>query len=431
MCDSFAALPPATRDKTTIFAKSADCQINEAHALVHLPRRSHIPGEALRATHRVIPQAAETYEAIISKSFWTWGAEIGVNEYGVSIGNEAVFTTLQKGETAEGLMVIDMLRIGLERGRSAREAVDAIVDVLVNFGQGGNCELTGNSHFDGSYLIVDPNEAWVLETAGREWAARKLTDSVGSISNVLSLDDSWELSSLNERKHWANSYTIEDIVPKIGSRERQACSYNGLAAERGNINVRTFFDVLRQHDDGYDPATAAAHTNICLHAGPGEYRQWQACGAMVTEVNTDGDIIAWATGTSGNCLSIFKPLFLGIDLPDMGPYPTEHFDPRALWWKHELLHRRAMAGFDDVVPEIRRDFDALEDEFLAAAPSVMKGTSQEKKEFVDDCFRRAESVTQAWIERLCAGPELRFNDADYGAMWQKYNAQAGLTGMPA
>src|SRR5215207_9858670 len=108
MCDSFVALPPSTINKTVIFGKSADCQINEAHALVHLPHRSHLPGEALRATHRVIPQAAETYEVILSKSFWTWGAEIGVNEYGVSIGNEAVFTTLQKQETAEGLMVIDM-----------------------------------------------------------------------------------------------------------------------------------------------------------------------------------------------------------------------------------------------------------------------------------------------------------------------------------
>ncbi|MBC7814375.1 MAG: C69 family dipeptidase, partial [Burkholderiales bacterium] len=402
MCDSFVALPPATINKTTIFAKSADCQINEAHALVHYPRRSHIPGEALRATHRVIPQAAETYEVIMSKSFWTWGAEIGVNEYGVSIGNEAVFTTLQKQETAEGLMVIDMLRIGLERGKSARAAVDAIVAVLEAFGQGGNCELTGNSHFDGSYLITDPNEAWILETAGRQWAARKLTDSVGSISNVLSIDK-WDISSLTERHNWANSYTEEDIVPKIGSRERQACAYNGLAASRGNVSVKTFFNVLRQHDDGYDPATAPAHTNICLHAGPSEYRQWQACGAMVTEVGEQG-IIAWATATSGNCVSIFKPLFLGIELPDTGPYPTEHYDPRSLWWKHELLHRRAMAGFDDVVPEIRRDFDALEDEFLAAAPSLMNGTAQEKKAFVEDCFRKAESATQAWIERLCADP---------------------------
>ena len=37
MCDSFVALPPATAGKSVIMAKSADCLVNEAHALVRLP----------------------------------------------------------------------------------------------------------------------------------------------------------------------------------------------------------------------------------------------------------------------------------------------------------------------------------------------------------------------------------------------------------
>jgi secernin len=172
MCDSFVALPPATANKTMIFGKSADCQINEAHALVRIPRRKHVPGEAFRATQRVVPQVAETYEVILSKSFWTWGGEIGVNEHGVCIGNEAVFTTLQKEEKSEGLMVIDMLRLGLERGKSARAAVEAMAAALEAFGQGGNCEMAGNSHFDGSYLIVDPSEAWVLRPPGASGSRR-------------------------------------------------------------------------------------------------------------------------------------------------------------------------------------------------------------------------------------------------------------------
>src|SRR5262245_58558522 len=125
MCDSFVALPLATLNHTVILGKSADCQVNEAHALVRFPGRKHIPGGAFKATHLVVPQAEETYEVILGKSFWTWGAEIGINEHGVAIGNEAVFTTLQKEEKSDGLMVIDMLRLGLERGKTAREAVGA------------------------------------------------------------------------------------------------------------------------------------------------------------------------------------------------------------------------------------------------------------------------------------------------------------------
>ena len=141
MCDSFVALSPATANGTVILGKSADCQVNEALAWMHIPGRKHIAGEAIRATHLVIPQAEQTHEIFIGRSFWTYGAEIGFNEHGVAIGNEAVFTTLQEDEKSEGAVVTDMLRIGLERGKTAREAVEAIAAVLEQFGQGGNCEL--------------------------------------------------------------------------------------------------------------------------------------------------------------------------------------------------------------------------------------------------------------------------------------------------
>lgn len=425
MCDTFVALPTATKNNKVILGKSADCQINEALALVRFPRQEHIPGEAIRTTHRVIPQADTTYEVILGKSFWTWGAEIGFNEFGVAIGNEAVFTTLQDEEKSEGLMTIDMLRIGLERGKTAQEAVQAIVAILEEFGQGGNCELAGNSHFDGSYLIADTSEAWILETAGREWAAQKVREPIASISNLLTIGDDWDMSSLKARVHWADTYSIQEMISRVGSRERKACSYNGLNAHIGEITVRTAFDVLRLHGDDYDPARDAVHRAVCIHAGPQEDRQWQATGAMVAESSADG-VMAWFTATASNCLSIFKPVFPGVELPDMGPPPNEHYNPQAMWWKHELLHRRAMADFENVRQEIRKDFDALEDAFIAEAASVLKGSAGEKKAFMDDCFQRAGAATDQWIERLKSRKDLCFEDEAYRDMWRKYNRQAGL-----
>jgi secernin len=430
MCDSFVALPSSTLNKITILAKSADCQVNEAHALMRFPRRKHFPGAAFKATHLMVPQVEETYEVILGKSFWTWGAEVGINEYGVAIGNEAVFTTLQKEEKSEGLIVIDMLRLGLERGRTAREAVDAITSALEALGQGGNCELAGNSHFDGSHLIADSNEAWILETAGRQWVAKKVSDSIGSISNVLSIGTDWDLSSFNDPVDWANTYSDPSMAPLIGSWERRACSYNGLAAARGAITVKTAFDVLRQHGEDYHPAMGDVHRNICVHAGAPQYRQWQAVGAMVAEMSSDG-VIGWFTGTSGTCVSVFKPLFPGVELPDIGTLPTEQYDPETLWWKHELLHRRVMADFNQAVPEIRTDFDALETEFLSTAASVVKGSLAEKKEFTDYCFKKAQEATENWIVQLSSRNNLKFADADYAGMWHKYNSMSGLQGMPA
>jgi hypothetical protein len=220
------------------------------------------------------------------------------------------------------------------------------------------------------------------------------------------------------------------VPPTLGAPTRQAFTYKSLAAALEQNTPEKIFEIMRHHGEGYHPAEAEAHRNICVHAGPQENRWWQADGVMVTDVGPDG-VMAWVTGTSGTCVSIFKPVFLGQDLPDIGPYPTEHFDPRSLWWKHELLHRRAMAAFDNLVPEIRQDFDALEAEFLSQAPAVRKGVPAEKGEFVDYCFRQAMRATEAWIARLRARSDLRFEQPAYRAMWQKLNAEAGLTGLPA
>jgi hypothetical protein len=89
-----------------------------------------------------------------------------------------------------------------------------------------------------------------------------------------------------------------------------------------------------------------------------------------------------------------------------------------------------MADFDHVIPEIRQGFDAVEGEFLEAAPSVLKGTPKEKREFMNYCFAKAEKATEAWTERLCSQHNLAFTEPAYRAMWDKFNRHAGLTGLP-
>lgn len=431
MCDTFVALPAHTQDHSMLFAKSADCEVNEANALVRIPGQKHVRGEAVRITHLVIPQAEETFEILLTKAFWTYGCEIGVNEYGLSMGEEAVFTT-QMNEEKDGIIGPDLMRIGLERARDCREAIEIMTGLLEQYGQGGSAELKGNSHFDSSFIMSDLHEAYVLETAGRQWAVKKV-EAVASISNMLGIGADWDRCSVatgGEKLDWAGTYALPEVPPTLGSPVRQAVTYNSLAGALGKISVRQIFEIMRHHGPGYHPAQAEAHRNICVHAGPQENRWWQADGVMVTDVGSHG-VMAWVTGTSGTCVSIFKPVFLGMDLPDIGPYPTEHFDPRSLWWKHELLHRRAMADFDHLVPEIRADFDQIEAEFLAQAESVKRGTPAEKKDFMDYCFRVSMEATEAWIARLRKRVDLKFTDPAYHAMWAKLNAEAGLTGMPA
>jgi len=430
MCDTFVALPACTQGKSMLFAKSADCEVNEANAVVSIPHRRHVGGEAVRLTHLVIPQAQETYELLLTKAFWTYGCEIGVNEYGLAMGEEAVFTT-EMAEEKDGIVGPDLMRIGLERAKTCQEAIQLMTALLEQYGQGGSAELKGNSHFDSSYIMADREEAYVLETAGRRWAVKKV-DGVASISNMLGIRSDWEACSegaSSPRTDWAALYALPEVPPTLGSPVRQAITYNSLQSALGHITVRGIFETMRQHGPGYHPASAEAHRNICVHAGPQENRWWQADGVMVTEVGQHG-VLAWVTATSGTCVSIFKPVFLGMDLPDLGPYPGETFDPRCLWWKHELLHRRAMADFDTLVPEIRQDFDPMEESFLAQAETVKRGTPGEKAEFMEYCFHEALRATEAWIARLQKRRDLSFSDLAYRAMWAKLNAEAGMTGLP-
>lgn len=69
-----------------------------------------------------------------------------------------------------------IIRLGLERGDSARAALTVITSLLEEHGQGGQCrEAPEPFSYHNTFLLVDRSEAWVLETAGRLWVAQKVS----------------------------------------------------------------------------------------------------------------------------------------------------------------------------------------------------------------------------------------------------------------
>jgi dipeptidase len=63
----------------------------------------------VRCTYVAVPQVPETFGVVLCKPFWIWGCEMGVNDCGVAIGNEAVFTK-ESYDKAPGLLGMDMAR---------------------------------------------------------------------------------------------------------------------------------------------------------------------------------------------------------------------------------------------------------------------------------------------------------------------------------
>ena len=71
---------------------------------------------------------------------------MGANEAGVTGGNEAIQTLLadellspNDGTPAKKLLGMDILRLALERGTSAKHAVEVCIHFLEEYGQGGPC----------------------------------------------------------------------------------------------------------------------------------------------------------------------------------------------------------------------------------------------------------------------------------------------------
>jgi secernin len=121
VCDTFVALPDVTLGGELIFGKNSDRPAGEVQDVVAFPASTHATGDTVQCTYLQIPQARQTCAVILSKPRWMWGAEMGANEHGVVIGNEAVWTTEPYAET--GLLGMDLVRLGLERAATSAEAL--------------------------------------------------------------------------------------------------------------------------------------------------------------------------------------------------------------------------------------------------------------------------------------------------------------------
>ncbi len=382
MCDTFVRVETGR----VLFAKNSDRDPNEAQRLDWQPRRTHASGARLRCTWIEIPQARETHAVLLSRPFWMWGAEIGANEHGVTIGNEAVFT--RQPYATSGLTGMDLLRLALERAESAERAVAAIGELLETHGQGGGCGHESRKFtYHNSFLVADPRGAFVLETAGRRWCAERVSGAY-AISNALTLPEF-------AREH------ADPLRGRVaGAADRRACTL--AAAERAR-SLADLAAALRSHGPGAGDAPRYRWHNgglnaPCAHAG-GRLAASQTTASWIAEL-TPHRVRHFVTATAAPCTALFKPVRVGEPL-DLGPAPTDRFDPRTLWWRHERLHRAVARNPSRLLPLFAKERDALEEVWLAGVSSEA-GASAAAERCVAPAaaFAEAERRLAAWTERV-------------------------------
>ena len=162
-------------------------------------RKKHKKEDKLNLAYLSIDQVEESYATMGSSPYWCWGYEEGINEYGVAIGNEAIYTKdltenteLEKMGTPvkKGLLGMEILRSGLERAKTAKEALDVMAKLVEKYGQWGSgvpMSDTIDGSYNNSFIIADCNEAYVFEAAGTKWAAKKIEKGYAAISNEVSI----------------------------------------------------------------------------------------------------------------------------------------------------------------------------------------------------------------------------------------------------
>ena len=257
MCDTLCVRTPAGM----LFAKNSDRHPDEAQVVEwHAPRPA---GGELRTQYLTIPDAG-AFALVGSRPTWLWGFEHGVNEHGVAIGNEKIWTTTRARDLPPALLGMDLVRLGLERGRTADDALDVMTALLEQHGQGGSGEPHRDEPYFSSFLVADARGGWVLETSGRTWAAKpgRVTarrSRTASRSAATGRAARADVAARRRLRHVSESAMSRRRSPMAGSRRRGSAIAPDASPRRLAATLRDHGagDPTRRHHGVHAPTRGA------------------------------------------------------------------------------------------------------------------------------------------------------------------------------
>jgi dipeptidase len=152
-CTNFIVGKKASVDGSVITSYNAD-DYGMFINLCHFPAGVHAKGEMrkiidwdTKVCHGEIPEAPITYNVIGN-----------INEYQVTIGETTYGGREEMVDTTSIMDYGSLIYIGLQRGKTAREAIGIMTSLAERYGYCSEGE---------TFTIADPNEAWIMEMMGK------------------------------------------------------------------------------------------------------------------------------------------------------------------------------------------------------------------------------------------------------------------------
>jgi hypothetical protein len=377
VCDTLCLIGP----ERTLFAKNSDRPLREPQVFESYPRRDQTEAVPLRTQYLSIADAG-AHCLVGSRPTWLWGLEHGVNEYGVAIGNERVRTIDDPRAEPVGLLGMDLVRLGLERARTAEEALDAMTSLLELHGQGGSGERDHEKPYFSSFLIADAKRAFVLETSARSWHAAPVRGGT-AISNRIGVGSEFE--------PWR-----DPVAPTAFADRRLDVTLPVATSNEPTVDARDLVGTLRHHgsrtwgrpgDDGadYQPPPAEVGDDsrgitVCMHVRGHDITS----ASMVAELSRAGGAArVWAC--LGNpCVGVYVPLFPPI-------VPVEMSDEQQ-WERFARLRERVDAD-GDALGEIRAALAPVENDLWEEADHLAACANDgERSAFATRAWRPIEAA---------------------------------------
>ena len=289
-------------------------------------------GGTLRTQYLDAPRRRRRTRSLLSRPAWLWGAEHGVNEHGVAIGNEKVWTDRRRQGRAAGAARHGprpaRARTRPHRRRGARRSSPTLLEA---HGQGGSGEQDHDEPYFSSFLIADPAGGWIVETSGRTGprsrSATAPRSRTGSRSAPTGPRASADVAPGRDFQDWRDpkaptaiaDLRLDATDARASPADRRDAATRPARARRDAATPRRPV-VGRARGlpiDASSPVPTGVDADwngvtVCMHL-----RDYQATTAsMVAELPADPDapLRAWVA-LGSPCASVYVPVFPPLGVP--------------------------------------------------------------------------------------------------------------------